>query len=60
MYAAPGARGAKQSGAAAQVSGEKKLGFGKKKRTHRKGDVCVFYAAALYARSSAADSGCPV
>lgn len=30
------------------------------KRTHHLCDVCVFYAAALYARSSAADSGCPV
>lgn len=29
------------------------------KRTHHLCDVCVFYAAALYARSSAADSGCP-
>lgn len=28
-----------------------------KKRTHHEKDVCVFYAAALYARSSAADSG---
>ena len=32
---------------------------GKRKRTHHLCDVCVFYGAALYARSSAADSGCP-